>query len=294
MPELPEVETVVRGLRRMLVGRRIVGVRLGKTDFIDDPEAIEGQAAGRQIQEVTRFGKFILLRLERGNGGGAHGGQKLQAAYLVVHLGMTGQLTPRRAEEPVARHTHVQFELDDGRELRYTDIRRFGRMALVPAEALEKIVGGLGADPLDVSEEGFCGLLGGRRAMVKALLLDQRVLRGVGNIYADESLWRAKVHPQRHAAGLGAKKLKRLWRAVQEVLRDAIRLGGSSVSNYVNADGEPGFFQFRHRVYQRAGKGCYRCRAKIRRVIVAGRSSYYCPRCQRTGRRKTKNENRKT
>ncbi len=279
MPELPEVETVARGLRASLPGRRIVSVRLGKTDFIDDPAALERDLPGARIESIARYGKFLLLHLEAANGAGGR-------ACLVVHLGMTGQLTPRRAEEPVPRHTHAQFVLDDGRELRYTDMRRFGRLALVPEAELEAFLSGLGLDPLEATEDELRQRLAGRRAMVKALLLDQRVFRGMGNIYADESLWRARIHPARHAARLSGEQMARLCRAIGDVLRAAIRLRGSSVSNYLDAQGRPGEYQRRHRVYRREGKACYRCGERIRRVIVAGRSSYFCPRCQPAPRRR--------
>jgi formamidopyrimidine-DNA glycosylase len=282
MPELPEVETVVRGLRAQLAGRRILAVRLGKTDFIDDPAALERDLPGARIESVTRYGKFLLLRLTSGNS--APGGARRHSC-LVVHLGMTGQLTPRRAEEPVARHTHAFFGLDDGRELRYTDIRRFGRLALVPEAALEELLGRLGVDPLEATEEDFRQRLAGRRAMIKALLLDQHVLRGIGNIYADEILWRARIHPARHAARLAADQVTLLYRAIRDVLSAAIHLRGSSVSNYLDAAGRPGEYQRRHRVYRREGKPCWRCGERIRRVVVAGRSSYFCPRCQPAPRR---------
>ncbi len=283
MPELPEVETVARGLREQIIGRRVVWVRLGKTDFIDDPAAIERDLPGSRVEEVLRYGKFLLLRLTLGNGAAA----KSTRSCLLVHLGMTGQFTPRHPQEPVARHTHAFFGLDDGRELRYTDIRRFGRLALVSEAALEGLLGKLGHDPLEVTEREFCALLAGRRAMIKALLLDQRVLRGMGNIYCDESLWRARIHPARHAASLKPEHRTRLYRAIRDVLRAAIRLRGSSVSNYVDATGQPGRYQLRHRAYDREGKGCFRCGQKIRRIIVAGRSSYFCPRCQPAPRKRS-------
>lgn len=279
MPELPEVETLARGLRASLPGRSIMAVRLGKTDFIDDPVALARDLPGTRIESVARYGKFILMRLAPGNGVGAR-------YCLVIHLGMTGQLTPRRAEEPLLRHTHALFLLDDGRELRYTDIRRFGRLALVPETQLESFLDQLGLDALEVTEEEFRRRLAGRRAMIKALLLDQRVFRGMGNIYADESLWRARIHPARHGAKLTNEQVARLHRAVHSVLSAAIRLRGSSVSNYVDAEGRPGEYQQRHRVYRRGGKACSRCREKIRRVVVAGRSSYFCPRCQPAPRRR--------
>lgn len=279
MPELPEVESIARGLRPAIVGRTIIGVRLGKTDFMDDPAAVERELPGKRITKVERYGKFLVLRLEEGSGTNGNGN-----LALAIHLGMTGQIVARRAEEPKPPHTHAVFALDDGRELRYTDIRRFGRMAVVGDEALEKIIGPLGADPTQVSEEEFCARIGGRRARVKALLMDQRVLRGMGNIYTDESLWRARIHPARIGARLTRDQARRLWRAVQSILKEAIRLRGSSISDYVDANGETGDYQSRHRAYGREGKNCFRCWTKIRRITVAGRSSYFCPRCQRAPR----------
>ena len=277
MPELPEVETIARGLRATLPGRRILAVRLGKTDFIDDPAALERDLPGRRIDEVARYGKFLLLRLSAVNGEPASSG-------LLVHLGMTGHLSPKRPEEPALKHTHAVFTLDDGRELRYTDPRRFGRMAFLVAKALKETLAPLGSDPLELSETEFAARIGGRRARVKALLLDQRVLRGLGNIYADESLWRAKIHPARLGARLTRVEALRLYRAMQHVLREAIRLRGSSISDYLDTEGEPGEYQLHHRAYGREGKRCYRCRAKICRVHVAGRSSYFCPQCQKAPR----------
>jgi formamidopyrimidine-DNA glycosylase len=273
MPELPEVETVVRGLRGVLPGRQIVGVRLGKTDFIDDPTALEKHLPGTRISAVRRHGKFVSLELVPAT-------QNSDRLCLLIHLGMTGQLVAGARGSPVLPHTHAFLELDDGRELRYTDIRRFGRIALLPESQCETILGPLGLDPLEVREEDFRARLAGRRARIKALLLDQRVFRGMGNIYTDESLWRARIHPARLAANLDPESFRRLNRAVRVVLKEAIEARGSSISDYVDADGRRGEFQLRHRVYQREGKKCYRCGAAIRRVVVAGRSSYFCPRCQ--------------
>jgi formamidopyrimidine-DNA glycosylase len=273
MPELPEVETIVRGLRRPLVGRRIMVVRLGKTDFMDDPAALERDVPGCRIEDVTRHGKFIVMRLSPRHGE--------SVAALLVHLGMTGHLAVARAEEPVVNHTHAFFALDDGRELRYTDSRRFGRMGIFGHVALQQILAPLGHDPLDISRRDFAEQLVGRRARIKALLLDQRVLRGVGNIYADESLWRARIHPARLAASFTTTQVGALHHALTEVLKQAIQSRGSSISNFRDADGNPGEYQLHHRVYGREGKPCFRCGAKIRRILVAGRSSFFCPRCQR-------------
>jgi formamidopyrimidine-DNA glycosylase len=279
VPELPEVETVVRGLHAVLPGRRILSVRLGKTDFIDDPAVLERDLPGARIERVGRHGKFLVLELESPKG-------TPRALSLLVHLGMTGQLVVYPAESPAPPHTHVFFVLDDGRELRYTDIRRFGRICLLPRADQKKILGELGLDPLEATESEFAAALHARKAHIKALLLDQTVLRGMGNIYTDESLWRARIHPRRLGANLTAKELRHLYRAVQNVLNEAIRSRGSSISDYVDSAGEQGEFQLKHRVYDREGKKCFRCRTPIRRVIVAGRSSYFCPRCQRAPRRR--------
>jgi formamidopyrimidine-DNA glycosylase len=276
MPELPEVETVVRGLRLSLPGRSVVEVRFGKTDFVEDSAAIAERLPGTRISDVTRLGKFICIGLEAG----AAKASPLSRFYLIIHLGMTGQLTLILSGESVAPHTHCFFLLDDGRELRYTDIRRFGRMLLIPEPGLADFKGQLGKEPLEISAEEFYRYFGSRRARVKALLLDQKVLRGIGNIYADESLFRARLHPARIAENLTKKQLLALHGAVRQVLADAIRSRGSSISDYVDSEGNRGEFQLRHRVYQRDGKPCFRCKTIIRRVVVAGRSSHFCPSCQ--------------
>lgn len=287
MPELPEVETVARGLQLAVAGRKILSVRLEKTDFIDDPVALERFLPGRKIEKVERYGKFMLLRLSdtagsagAGNGAAAVAGNQRPPA-LLVHLGMTGNLGPSAAVAPYQKHTHVIFALDDGRELRYTDPRRFGRMAYLEHAPLGEELQRFGADPLEIGATEFVELIRGRRARIKALLLDQSVLRGVGNIYADESLWRAKIHPARLGANLTTREAAVLRRVLQDVLRKAIASRGSSISDYVDAEGQPGEYQQHHRAYGREGKRCFRCGAPIRRVTVAGRSSYFCRRCQR-------------
>jgi formamidopyrimidine-DNA glycosylase len=287
MPELPEVETVARGLRSAVLGRRILSVTLGKTDFIDDPVALEEHLPGRRISGVERYGKFMLVRLSALDGGprsrvegpAPRDGESAPGA-LLVHLGMTGQMGAIAAAQPRKKHTHVCLLLDDGRELRYTDARRFGRIAYLMEPRLAEELTRFGADPLEVTPEEFAARIRMRRARIKALLLDQSVLRGVGNIYADESLWRAKIHPARLGASLTRKQAATLRRMLQEVLCKAIEMRGSSISDFVDAAGEPGEYQRRHRVYGREGQRCYRCKSNIRRAIVAGRSSYFCLQCQ--------------
>jgi formamidopyrimidine-DNA glycosylase len=281
MPELPEVETVARGLRATVLGRRILSVTLRKTDFIDDPTLIERHLPGRRIDAVDRYGKFMLLRLSEAQGElekSANGDSA--AAALLVHLGMTGHIASMAAVQPLEKHTHAIFALDDGRELRYTDARRFGRLAYLSAELLPAELEGFGAEPLLVTAEEFAARVGSRHSRIKALLLDQSVLRGVGNIYADESLWRAKIHPAKLGANLNKKQLSELRRGLQKILERAIVMRGSSIADFTDAAGEPGEYQQHHRAYGREGKKCYRCGTLIHRAIVAGRSSFFCPTCQ--------------
>lgn len=285
MPELPEVETLVRGLRPRIVGRTIGDVRLGKTDFMDNPLEITEHLPGCAIESVTRHGKFFSLALAK---------PSAAPHRLFVHLGMTGHFATHDPAEPVLKHTHLFATLDDGRELRFVDPRRFGRIALFVEEAFQALLAGNGTEPLDVSRDEFTRRVAGRAARIKALLLNQRVIGGIGNIYADESLWRAHLHPARVASTIDRARLEKLRRAIQKILGAAIALGGSSISNYRDAEGRPGSFQLRHRAYDREGQPCFRCRARIRRTVVAGRSSYFCPRCQPAPRkRKSKLEKRK-
>ncbi|HEY8715179.1 MAG TPA: DNA-formamidopyrimidine glycosylase [Candidatus Acidoferrum sp.] len=280
MPELPEVETVARGLRLTVLSRRILSVTLRKTDFIDDPSLIERHLPGRRIDSVERYGKFMLLRLSAAQGEENSSNGDGAPAALLVHLGMTGHIASTPAAKLWEKHTHAIFALDDGRELRYTDARRFGRLAYLSATALPEELQGFGADPTEVTVEDFATRLRSRNSRIKALLLDQTVLRGVGNIYADESLWRAKIHPAKIAARLSKQQAKTLHRALQQILQKAILLRGSSISNFLDSDGVPGEYQQHHRAYGREGEKCYRCGTILRRAIVAGRSSFFCPKCQ--------------
>jgi len=286
MPELPEVETVARGLQASIAGRRILSVTLRKTDFIDDPAAIERELPGRHIARVERFGKFMLVQLservvdaDRRNPAIVNSSPAISEA-LLVHLGMTGHLAPHFAEQPLAKHTHVTFVLDDGRELRYMDARRFGRMAYLAGAALDAELERFGADPLHIEATEFTRLIRASRSRIKSLLLDQRVLRGVGNIYADESLWLARIHPTKIGTQLKPGELEKLCVGLRKILLKAIELRGSSISDFVDSGGRPGNYQQHHKVYGREGRKCFRCGAKIKRIIVAGRSSHFCPHCQ--------------
>jgi len=197
------------------------------------------------------------------------------SAQWIVHLGMTGRMLVCRPEEEIAKHTHAIAKLASGRELRFVDPRRFGRLSI--AWGFQAA----GSEPLQVELGRFVTLFRGRKMPIKSALLNQKLLSGVGNIYADESLFRAGIRPRRRAASLTRENLRRLYLAVQEVLKEAIALGGSSISDYVDSEGEEGFFQLQHRVYGREGEPCLVCKTPVRRVVIAGRSSHYCSKCQK-------------
>jgi formamidopyrimidine-DNA glycosylase len=274
MPELPEVETVARGVDARVRGDRIVDVWLGshKEPFKTSPARMARGLEARTILGVRRAGKHIVVDL------GA--GPKQPDAQWIVHLGMTGRLLVTSPESPVAPHTHARVALKSGRELRFVDPRRFGRLEfrdLNRGAAFDAP----GAEPLSIGPSEFAALFRGRRLAIKAALLNQTLLAGVGNIYADESLFRARIRPRRMAGRLKTDQLESLRIALREVLQRAIKRGGSSVSDYVDADGVRGFFQLEHCVYQRAGEPCPRCGIPIRRIVIAGRSTHYCPNCQK-------------
>ncbi len=304
MPELPEVETIARGLGTRVAGDTIESVWIGsRQQPLKSPAAvIAATLQGRRIVRVHRAGKHIVFDLEgasrasqtlasptkNGKRKSTVRGQTRQAASLqqpdvqtaqwIVHLGMTGRLVICEPAAEIAKHTHLIAKLASGRELRFIDPRMFGKLSV------HLHPGGFdpgGVEPLEVSEQQFIALFRGRKTPIKSALLNQKLLRGVGNIYADESLFRAGIRPRRRAAAITRQQLGKLHRAVREVLREAIALGGSSINDYVDADGEEGFFQLQHRVYGREGEPCLVCETAIRRVVLAGRSSHYCAKCQK-------------
>jgi formamidopyrimidine-DNA glycosylase len=280
MPELPEVETIARGVNARVRGDRIIQAWFGshkepfKTSQAQQAKGLEGRA----ILSVQRIGKHIVCDL--GPAEGKSSGKKAAEAQWIVHLGMTGRLLVTTPEGPVETHTHARLGLSSGRELRFVDPRRFGRLEF---RELSRTAGfaGPGAEPLTIVAEDFAALFRGRKLAIKAALLNQTLLAGVGNIYADESLFRAGIRPRRRAGRLTRAELERLRLALKEVLEHAIQLGGSSVSDYVDADGVRGFFQLEHCVYLRTGLPCRRCKAPIQRILLAGRGTHYCPKCQR-------------
>ncbi|HEV3332321.1 MAG TPA: bifunctional DNA-formamidopyrimidine glycosylase/DNA-(apurinic or apyrimidinic site) lyase [Bryobacteraceae bacterium] len=263
MPELPEVETVTRSIAP-LVGRRIVTAEFRCLRVLrgGDPDDMAARVQGKKIAGVKRYGKFIVVSLK---GGG----------YLVIHLGMTGRLL---LGGPTGKHTHAVLTLDRG-VLLYDDSRQFG--CLQYSQDFPARVAKLGPEPLEVPFSEFATALRRRKTRIKALLLNQAFLRGIGNIYADEALFRAGIHPLALASRIRSDRAKGLHEAITTVLTEAIAAGGSSISDYVDAQGRKGFFQFSHRVYQRTGEPCVTCGTPIRRLLVAQRSSHFCPKCQK-------------
>ena len=273
MPELPEVETIVADLRPHLVGRTILHCELRFPSIVrhPEPETFIDSIAGMRIEAVGRRGKFIFIALDGGR-------------LLVVHLGMTGQLRLVDAATEVMNHTHAIFDLDDGRQLRYRDPRRFGRLLLGTEDEL--LISGtlpkLGPEPIDPNfdAEALFKRFRRRRAPVKAVLLDQSTVAGVGNIYADESLHRARLRPDRAAGSLSRKSVRRLHESLRDSLEVAIRNRGSSVDTYRDAWGDMGSQQEELLVYGRAGEPCVTCGRPLALVRIAGRSTVFCRRCQ--------------
>lgn len=277
MPELPEVETVARGLAHSVAGDKIDSVWLGNKPepLKSTAEEIQATLEGTRIRDVRRVGKHIVVDLEPLRKAKAH---KREHRQWIVHLGMTGRMLVTAADAEIAKHTHAIVKLASGRQLRFIDPRRFGRLAVVrQAEGFR----GPGWEPLTISFEDFAKLFRGRKTSIKAALLNQKLLHGVGNIYADETLFRSGIRPRRRAGNLSKVQLKKLHAALKSVLRQAIKLGGSSVSDYVDSDGNAGFFQLRHCVYLRTSEPCLLCATPIKRIIVAGRGTHYCPQCQK-------------
>lgn len=284
MPELPEVETVRRGLSGLYLGRRLVLVSVtGRRTVRRHSPGLLEQLRGQVLSSVGRHGKYLMLGWSEGQ-------------VLVAHLRMSGQLLAAKPTEPLAPHTHAVFGFSGSRELRFVDPRTFGELFLAtsPESSPELspelspvppagLLAGLGPDALRVPLCLLRSGLAGRRAPIKAVLVDQRVLAGVGNIYADEICFAARLRPDRPAGGVGPAELRRLWVATRSVLEDAIAAGGSTLRDgrYRGVLGEPGRYQLEHKVYGRSGEGCKTCGALIVRVKIGSKSAYFCPGCQR-------------
>ena len=317
MPELPEVETIAQGLASRVTGDVIESIWLGKKPEPLKSSAREIAAAveNTRIVAVRRMGKHIVFDLEPSDVGRtllsakslerqkrrkapksraqslsapaaeaekAHpepveGSVSPTQSQFIVHLGMTGRLQVCEPNAEILKHTHAIARLASGRELRFVDPRRFGRLSVAHRGNFETV----GIEPLEIDLDRFIALFRGRKTPIKSALLNQKLLRGVGNIYADESLFRAGIRPRRRVSTITRDQFAELLAAIKAVLSEAIALGGSSISDYVDADGEAGSFQLQHRVYGREGEPCLICKTPIKRIVIAGRSSHYCPKCQK-------------
>lgn len=305
MPELPEVETTARGLQKRVAGDTIEFVWIGdKTNFLKSPaEEVVRTLTGATIERVRRVGKHLVIDLhtnetppeskrsrarkagsaktstQKGvsaNATAVSAAAENSQAQWIIHLGMTGRVLVCDPADPQAKHTHLVAELASGRQLRFVDPRRFGKVQVAAGSVFQAP----GSEPIGADRGKFAALFHRSKAPIKSALLNQKLLSGVGNIYADESLFRAGLRPRRRANSLTRAELERLYDALQEVLAEAILAGGSSISDYVDSSGEAGYFQLQHRVYGREGEPCLICKTPIKRIVLGGRSSHYCPKCQ--------------
>jgi formamidopyrimidine-DNA glycosylase len=266
MPELPEVQTVVTTLVPNVVGRTIRAVMHVRPDIVAPPGTdLSRLLAARRVESVARRGKRIVFTLDDGN-------------RFYVHLGMTGQLIATTADTPIPLHTHLELDLGDGRRVRFRDPRRFGGVWWLGRDALPDA--GMGPEPLKVRPAELFRRLHRTKRAVKSALLDQAVVAGLGNIYVDEALFAAGIHPLTPGNELTQSEVAALNRAIKTTLRRALRHRGSTLRDYRDANGGSGAFQKLHRVYDRAGQPCRRCRASIERIVLGGRSTHFCPRCQ--------------
>lgn len=272
MPELPEVENIVRELNQRAAGLTFLRAAVRHEEILKSPrKTIEEKLPGKKVLSVSRRGKYLRFGLEGG-------------LALWFHFGMTGQLVWQGDIDEDDPHLHAIMEFSEiSEKLVFRDIRKFGEMFLANGnfESLPEGVRRLGPEPFEISEEAFAAAFRQRTGRIKGLLLNQRILAGLGNIYADESLYRAGIDPRRRPHRLKKDRLKQLYRSIRETLEEAIRLGGSSIDDYLHSDGSRGFFQNFHQVYGRFGLKCFRCETLIRKIKLAGRSASFCPQCQR-------------
>ncbi len=276
MPELPEVETVVKGLRPIVEDKKITDIEIRVEDLIGYPEdnidKFKEELIGSSICAVDRRGKYIVFELDIDK-------------KMIIHLRMTGKLLVSEVEKYRDKHTHVIFSLDDGQEIRFNNVRKFGRIYLIDPEHPEQAGGfaELGPEPLseDLTAEKFKKLFENRRGIIKSLLMNQKFIAGIGNIYADEILFLSGIRPDRTADTLSDMEKEKIYFNMRDILTKGILYGGTTFSDYVNAFGQEGSFQVELRVYQKEGEECYKCGTPIEKTKIGGRSTYYCPKCQK-------------
>jgi formamidopyrimidine-DNA glycosylase len=279
MPELPEVETIARTLAPGIVGRVIAGIELIHRPLVRTGRKRLETMGGRRVLGVRRRGKMLIIECEGGR-------------TLVFHLKMTGQFLLAAASDERDKHTRLVIRFaDGGNELRFSDVRKFGFLLCLEGdpESVSSELAGLGPEPLEIALPEFAGVLAGRRGRIKSLLLDQARIAGIGNIYADEMLFDARIHPQTPADRLDKQSIGRLFESMRKILAEAIASSGSTIQNYRDAEGRAGSFQESHKVYDRTGEPCVVCGTPIRMARVGGRSSRFCPKCQRKKTRRAPN-----
>jgi formamidopyrimidine-DNA glycosylase len=282
MPELPEVETVLRGLRKRALGRRIIEVEVLHAGIIaGDAENFISQIEGKAAIAVQRKGKVLAVELA--------GTKRSEIVYFILRLGMTGQVTIQPIDAPLESHTHVRMQFDGRKEeLRFRDVRRFGRLRCSTREEFNTLLKSLGPDAQQATEKEFQQAMRGRRGAIKSWLMNQQGISGLGNIYADEALFEAGIHPLAQLDRVSPASTRVLYRAVQKVLKRAVNLQGTTFRDYIDIEGRSGNYLQRLRVYQKTGEPCPRCGTSIRRTVIAGRSSHFCPQCQRRPRHTAK------
>lgn len=272
MPELPEVEVIKEGLKKKVKHRKITGVEVRFSKLIKNvsPSLFRKRVIGKEVKEISRRGKFLIFSLD-------------DSSFLVIHLKMTGQLIYCSPDEEVDKHTGIIFTLDNNFQLRFLDMRRFGIVCL--AKKLEEIttLANLGPEPL---ENNFTSLvlkkiLENQKRKIKIVLIDQKIMAGLGNIYAVEALYQAKINPEKRAYQLTEPEIKTLYRAIKAILKKAISARGTSTDAYRDSEGRKGRFQYQLQVYGRQGESCYRCGTKVSRIKISGRGTYFCPGCQK-------------
>ncbi|KPL03127.1 MAG: hypothetical protein AMJ90_04000 [candidate division Zixibacteria bacterium SM23_73_2] len=271
MPELPEVQTIVDALKKSIIGKKIKSVDIDCSRvFSQSKVSFKKGLKGKKIKNIKRRGKFLIIDLTENQ-------------TLLIHLGMTGGIFFSNKNQSHKKHDHLIIKFSDKTQIRYHDPRKFGKVIKVTSSNINKIpeITKLGPEPLEISQSEFVDIFENKKGRIKTTLLNQRVLAGLGNIYSDEALFDAKIHPLTKTDRLKEKKLLQLHSSIQKILKNAIKAGGSSIDDYLNIDGEMGLFQFQHKVYGREGEPCKVCGAKIKRIRISQRSSFYCPRCQK-------------
>jgi formamidopyrimidine-DNA glycosylase len=271
MPELPEVETIKRDIEKQVIGRKVEDVWYDWARSLQpDPETFEKAVVGKRFKDISRRAKLFIFRLD--------------STPLVVHLKLSGRLLYRNQTDKPDQFTHVVLKLDKGKELRFCDLRKFGWLRVLKDEGeLDEVLGEFGIEPFtpDFTLENFRKVLGSKKTAIKPLLMDQHLIAGVGNIYSDESLWCAQIHPETPARSLSHEKIERLYTCIQKVLKEGIADRGTSVDDYLDLFGQPGKHEQNLQVFRKDGQPCPRCGATIKKIRVGGRGTHFCPACQR-------------